>query len=125
MGPKRKVKDPDWHLPWRALRHNGFDDSKFWCGRIEFGVNYESYDGWQATIENVEKPDICCRYCQAEKRCKAWSFWQGPSAPPHAGRSWRILQGNTLPGSCWLRGVKPMKSERRWESGLVAGLPYR
>jgi len=123
--PKHKVKHPDWNLPWRVLRNNGFDDSKFWCGRMEFGVNYESYDGWQATIENVTKPDMCCRHCQANKRCKAWSFKQGPPAPPRPGWGWHILQGKAFPGSCWLRGLKPKKSERKWVSGLVAGLPYR
>eukprot|EP00419_Tripos_fusus_P053376 CAMPEP_0172809436 /NCGR_PEP_ID=MMETSP1075-20121228/8227_1 /TAXON_ID=2916 /ORGANISM="Ceratium fusus, Strain PA161109" /LENGTH=470 /DNA_ID=CAMNT_0013648651 /DNA_START=48 /DNA_END=1460 /DNA_ORIENTATION=+ len=116
---------PDWTLPWRVMGNNGFDDKKFWCGRMEFGVNYEISDGWSKTVENVKKPDRCCLLCQMDKRCKAWAFKQGPPAPPHPGMDWHMLQGKAFPGPCWLKGLVPQHGQRKWEAGLVAGLPYR
>jgi len=121
-----KGEKPNGTLPWKVLSNNGFGDNKFWCGRMEFGVNYEINDGsWSKTIENVAKPDKCCLLCQMEKRCKAWAFKQGPPAPPRPGMTWHMLQGKAYPGPCWLKGVAPKQGQRKWEAGLVAGLPYR
>jgi len=124
---KAKAEEPDWTRPWRVLGNNGFEDKNFWCGRMEFGVDYEINDGddWKATINNIAKPDKCCMHCQMDKRCQAWAFKQGPPAPPHPGWNKHMLAGKAFPGPCFLKGSKPKQGERKWAPGLVAGLPYR
>jgi len=121
----KQTEHPDWTRPWRVLANNGFEDSKFWCGRMEFGVNYEISEGWGKTVNNVAKPDKCCMHCQMEKKCKSWAFKQGPPAPPQNGYNIHILQGKAAPGTCWLKGTVPKEGERKWTVGLSAGLPYR
>jgi len=91
-----------WDRPFKALSDNGFDNKHFFCGLMENNVDYTTPgNAWKRW--GITKPDKCCKLCQENKKCKAWTFYEG--------------------GQCVFRGGKPTK--RTWHWGAVSGLPYR
>lgn len=60
---------------------SAYDWERFWCGKMEAGVEYAAAGGgWTSTCANEgdKAPDWCCRACQEEPRCEFWVWSDGP-----------------------------------------------
>lgn len=79
----------------------GHDWQWFWCGLMEMHTDYVMDVKAWTNSSSAKDPDRCCRACQDDTHCAAWT-WKG--------------------GSCLLSGAAP--SLKKPANGVVSGLSY-
>lgn len=89
----------------------GYDWQWYWCGLVEADTNYEfAGAAWtRSLVEGMLDPDRCCRACQAESACAAWT--------------WKDYSEVTNGHECILKGGVP--SGKHFRDGFVSGLAYQ
>jgi len=85
------------------------DWSVFYCGLVENGAQYTvAPGGWSQSLDNMN-PDWCCKRCQENRKCKAWTW----NVFPHQFYNASVM------GHCQLIGGNI--TGRRWREGFVSG----
>jgi len=79
------------------------------CGGIESGVDFVVDGSFGYSVNEVSSPDDCCKHCQKEQQCKAWTWVKDAGL-------------NSLnPGQCWLKGGNVVNKVPK--VGVVSGFP--
>mmetsp|Transcript_3335 Transcript_3335/g.8377 ORF Transcript_3335/g.8377 Transcript_3335/m.8377 type:complete len:255 (-) Transcript_3335:19-783(-) len=79
------------------------------CGPVEADVDYILEGDFLLLVAQVEDGDRCCKVCDWQDQCHAWTWVLNASLVPGAGQ-----------GECWLKGGRLVQKMRK--AGLLAGL---
>lgn len=80
------------------------------CGPIEVGVDYISDSAWSMSMDHVASPELCCKECAKNVRCRSWTWVED------AG-----LASPGMPSQCWLKGGRPTGKVPK--DGVISGIP--
>jgi len=102
--------------PERSLEEDfivqGHGEDRPFCGLMEDGVEYVGISQY-AQVHNISSPGVCCTVCQADAKCRAWT-WER-----------RATSGATHVCSFKTMEPKQVPTKMPKEGEVVSGMPFR